>query len=354
MKSHTDIYKALNENSSLPLFPTIKQLIGRPPTASDLISLGLSPATLADYKRAFDDLKGYTSSLPGPTFGVRSILNYFSFLINKGTWTKASSLLTRLHQITAVAGLHGFPISAEPKIKALATAFTKLASFQKIDQAPPMDLCTLNNAITNAAKDGNLQVTALLALSWACALRVGDALRIPLCDIRVDGDPIQIKLHWHKSQVSIYGEQSLVKSLPFAKILMAYLGTLSSRTGLLLRGVKREEIERGQVLAAPGSIQPYTHFQATIYVLNKEEGGRSTPFFNNYRPQFYFRTTDVTGSIKLPDGVEMAMPGDQVSIKVELIAPVAMEEGMRFSVREGGRTVASGVISAILKQEVSA
>jgi len=131
-------------------------------------------------------------------------------------------------------------------------------------------------------------------------------------------------------------------------------GQAGDNAGLLLRGVKREEIERGQVLAAPGSIQPYTHFQATIYVLNKEEGGRSTPFFNNYRPQFYFRTTDVTGSIKLPDGVEMAMPGDQVSIKVELIAPVAMEEGMRFSVREGGRTVASGVISAILKQEVSA
>ena len=118
--------------------------------------------------------------------------------------------------------------------------------------------------------------------------------------------------------------------------------------GALLRGVNREDIERGQVLAKPGSIHPKTKFTAEIYVLKKEEGGRHTPFFKGYRPQFYFRTTDVTGDIQLPDGVEMVMPGDNVSITVELITPVAMEEGLRFAIREGGRTVGSGVVAKIL------
>ena len=119
--------------------------------------------------------------------------------------------------------------------------------------------------------------------------------------------------------------------------------------GALLRGVQRNEIERGQVLAKPGTIHPHTKFKGEVYVLTKEEGGRHTPFFNNYRPQFYFRTTDVTGVVKLPDGVEMCMPGDNVSIEVELITPIAIEEGLRFAIREGGRTVGSGVVSAIEK-----
>ncbi len=119
--------------------------------------------------------------------------------------------------------------------------------------------------------------------------------------------------------------------------------------GALLRGVQRNEIERGQVLAKPGSINPHTAFKGEVYVLTKEEGGRHTPFFNNYRPQFYFRTTDVTGVVNLPDGVEMCMPGDNVSISVELITPIAIEEGLRFAIREGGRTVGSGVVSAINK-----
>ena len=117
--------------------------------------------------------------------------------------------------------------------------------------------------------------------------------------------------------------------------------------GALLRGVQRNEIERGQVLAKPGSITPHTKFTGEVYVLTKEEGGRHTPFFTNYRPQFYFRTTDVTGQIKLPDGVEMCMPGDHVKMEVELIKPIAIEEGLRFAIREGGRTVGSGVVSAI-------
>src|SRR5574337_464189 len=126
-------------------------------------------------------------------------------------------------------------------------------------------------------------------------------------------------------------------------------GQAGDNVGVLLRGTKREEVERGQVLCKPGSIKPHTHFTGEVYVLSKEEGGRHTPFFNNYRPQFYFRTTDVTGSISLPEGTEMVMPGDNVSITVKLIAPIAMEEGLRFAIREGGRTVGAGVVAKIIE-----
>jgi elongation factor Tu len=126
-------------------------------------------------------------------------------------------------------------------------------------------------------------------------------------------------------------------------------GQAGDNVGILLRGTKREEVERGQVLAKPGSITPHTKFTAEIYVLSKEEGGRHTPFFNGYRPQFYFRTTDVTGSIELPAGTEMVMPGDNVSITVQLIQPIAMEEGLRFAIREGGRTVGAGVVAKIIE-----
>ena len=125
-------------------------------------------------------------------------------------------------------------------------------------------------------------------------------------------------------------------------------GRAGDNVGVLLRGTKREEVERGQVLCKPGSVKPHTKFTAEIYVLTKDEGGRHTPFFSNYRPQFYFRTTDVTGSIKLPAGVEMIMPGDNVSIEAELISPIAMEEGLRFAIREGGRTIGSGVVAKIV------
>ena len=126
-------------------------------------------------------------------------------------------------------------------------------------------------------------------------------------------------------------------------------GRAGDNVGVLLRGTKREEVERGQVLAKPGTITPHTKFEAEIYVLSKEEGGRHTPFFKGYRPQFYFRTTDVTGEVELPSGVEMVMPGDNIKINVKLIAPVAMEEGLRFAVREGGRTVGAGVVSKVLE-----
>ena len=125
-------------------------------------------------------------------------------------------------------------------------------------------------------------------------------------------------------------------------------GQAGDNVGVLLRGTKREEVERGQVLAKPGSITPHTKFKAEVYVLSKEEGGRHTPFFANYRPQFYFRTTDVTGAVTLEEGVEMVMPGENVTITVELIAPIAMEEGLRFAIREGGRTVGAGVVSTVI------
>jgi len=133
----------------------------------------------------------------------------------------------------------------------------------------------------------------------------------------------------------------------FRKLLDA--GIAGDNVGVLLRGTKREDVERGQVLAKPGTITPHTHFEAEIYVLSKDEGGRHTPFFHGYRPQFYFRTTDVTGAVDLPEGVEMVMPGDNVKVTVKLIVPIAMEEGVRFAVREGGRTVGAGVVSKIIE-----
>jgi elongation factor Tu len=126
-------------------------------------------------------------------------------------------------------------------------------------------------------------------------------------------------------------------------------GRAGDNVGVLLRGTKREEVERGQVLAHPGTITPHTYFEAEVYVLSKDEGGRHTPFFKGYRPQFYFRTTDVTGAVELPEGVEMVMPGDNINMKVKLIAPIAMEEGLRFAIREGGRTVGAGVVAKVIE-----
>ena len=153
-------------------------------------------------------------------------------------------------------------------------------------------------------------------------------------------------------EIEIIGIKDTVKTTctgveMFRKLLDR--GQAGDNVGILLRGTKREDVERGQVLAKPGSINPHTEFEAEIYVLTKEEGGRHTPFFANYRPQFYFRTTDVTGQTTLPEGKEMVMPGDNVKLNVQLIAPIAMDEGLRFAIREGGRTVGAGVVSKILK-----
>jgi elongation factor Tu len=153
-------------------------------------------------------------------------------------------------------------------------------------------------------------------------------------------------------EVEIVGIKDTVKTTctgveMFRKLLDQ--GQAGDNVGVLLRGTKREDVERGQVLAKPKSINPHTHFEAEVYVLSKEEGGRHTPFFNGYRPQFYFRTTDVTGACELPEGIEMVMPGDNVKMTIKLIAPIAMEEGLRFAVREGGRTVGAGVVAKIIE-----
>ncbi|MBR3867006.1 MAG: elongation factor Tu, partial [Butyricicoccus sp.] len=158
----------------------------------------------------------------------------------------------------------------------------------------------------------------------------------------------QLKL---SEEVEIVGlmdapRKTVVTGIEMFRKLLDY-AEAGDNIGALLRGVQRNEIERGQVIAKPGSVQPHTKFHASVYVLKKEEGGRHTPFFNNYRPQFYFRTTDVTGVISLPEGTEMCMPGDNVVMNVELITPIAIEPGLRFAIREGGRTVGSGVVTEI-------
>jgi elongation factor Tu len=153
-------------------------------------------------------------------------------------------------------------------------------------------------------------------------------------------------------EIEIVGLKPTIKTIVtgvemFRKLLDQ--GQAGDNVGLLLRGTKRDDVERGQVICKPGSINPHTEFEAEVYVLSKEEGGRHTPFFKGYRPQFYFRTTDVTGNCELPEGVEMVMPGDNIKMVVSLIAPIAMEEGLRFAIREGGRTVGAGVVAKVIK-----
>jgi elongation factor Tu len=156
------------------------------------------------------------------------------------------------------------------------------------------------------------------------------------------GNEIEIVgIHEKVEKTVVTGLEMFQKSLDFAHA--------GDNAGALLRGVKREDVERGQVLAKPGSITPHTQFKAEVYVLSKDEGGRHTPFFNNYRPQFYFRTTDVTGAVKLPEGQEMVMPGDNTNMDIELIQPIAMDQGLRFAIREGGRTVGAGVVTEVVK-----
>ena len=163
--------------------------------------------------------------------------------------------------------------------------------------------------------------------------------RVERGQLKLNDEVEIVGLKDEKAKTVVTGIEMFHKLLDYAEA--------GDNIGALLRGVQRNEIERGQVLCAPGSIHPHTKFHGQVYVLTKEEGGRHKPFFSNYRPQFYFRTTDVTGVITLPDGVEMCMPGDNVEMDVELITPIAIEEGLRFAIREGGRTVGSGVVTKI-------
>ncbi|HZT15895.1 MAG TPA: EF-Tu/IF-2/RF-3 family GTPase, partial [Gaiellaceae bacterium] len=165
--------------------------------------------------------------------------------------------------------------------------------------------------------------------------------RVEQGKIEVGNEVEIVGIHDKVEKTVVTGLEMFQKSLDFAQA--------GDNAGALLRGVKREEVERGQVLAKPGSITPHTQFNAEVYVLSKDEGGRHTPFFNGYRPQFYFRTTDVTGSIKLPEGQEMVMPGDNTNMEIDLIQPIAMDQGLRFAIREGGRTVGAGVVTEVIK-----
>jgi elongation factor Tu len=165
--------------------------------------------------------------------------------------------------------------------------------------------------------------------------------RVEQGKIEVGNEVEIVGIHDKTEKTVVTGLEMFQKSLDYAQA--------GDNAGALLRGVKREEVERGQVLAKPGSITPHTHFKAEVYVLSKDEGGRHTPFFNNYRPQFYFRTTDVTGAVKLPEGQEMVMPGDNTNMEIELIQPIAMDQGLRFAIREGGRTVGAGVVTEVVK-----
>jgi elongation factor Tu len=156
------------------------------------------------------------------------------------------------------------------------------------------------------------------------------------------GDTVeQVGIHAKSRDLVVTGVEMFKKTLD--------QGQAGDNVGLLLRGIKREDVERGQVVIKPGTTTPHTEFEAQVYILSKDEGGRHTPFFNNYRPQFYFRTTDVTGVVSLPEGTEMVMPGDNTQMTVQLIQPIAMEEGLRFAIREGGRTVGAGRVIKILK-----
>ncbi|HKD94217.1 MAG TPA: elongation factor Tu [Gaiellaceae bacterium] len=165
--------------------------------------------------------------------------------------------------------------------------------------------------------------------------------RVEQGEVKVGEEVEIVGIHEKTEKTVVTGVEMFNKTLDTAQA--------GDNAGALLRGTKREEVERGQVLAKPGSITPHTHYKAEVYVLSKEEGGRHTPFFNGYRPQFYFRTTDVTGSIKLPDGQEMVMPGDNTNMEIEMIQPIAMDQGLRFAIREGGRTVGAGVVTEIIK-----
>ncbi len=246
---------------------------------------------------------------------------------------------------------YGFPGDDTPIVKGSALkALEKAASDASDDEViadpavkPILDLMdAVDSWIPTPAREDDkpfiLPVEDVFTISGRGTVATGRVER----GVAHVGDPVEIVGMVEKTTTSVItGLEMFRKLLDEAQA--------GDNVGALLRGIDRKGIQRGQVIAKPGSIHPHTEFAGQVYVLKKEEGGRHTPFFNNYRPQFYFRTTDVTGSIKLPEGVEMVMPGDNVSIEVALITPIAIEEGLRFAIREGGRTVGSGVVSKIIK-----
>ena len=240
---------------------------------------------------------------------------------------------------------YGFPGDTTPIVKGSALKALEAAKEGKIDDpacAPINELVeALDTFIPEPERETEkpflMPVEDVFTITGRGTVATG---RVERGTVKV-GDTVEIVGMGSKLQTVITGVEMFRKMLDQAEA--------GDNVGLLLRGIQRNEIERGQVLAKPGSIAPHTHFTAEVYVLKKEEGGRHTPFFNGYRPQFYFRTTDVTGTIELPEGVEMVMPGDNVRMTIKLITPIAIEQGLRFAIREGGRTVGSGVVSAIIE-----
>ncbi|MBQ4557873.1 MAG: elongation factor Tu [Clostridia bacterium] len=240
---------------------------------------------------------------------------------------------------------YGFPGDATPIIKGSALKALEAAKDGNVDSEDCKPIFELMNALDTYIPEPEratdkpflLPVEDVFTITGRGTVATG---RVERGTIKV-GDTVEIVGMNSKLQTVVTGVEMFRKMLDQA--------VAGDNVGLLLRGVQRTDIERGQVLCKPASIQPHTEFTAEVYVLKKEEGGRHTPFFNGYRPQFYFRTTDVTGSIELPAGVEMVMPGDNVRMTIKLITPIAIEQGLRFAIREGGRTVGSGVVSSIIQ-----
>ena len=247
-------------------------------------------------------------------------------------------------EIRDLLSSYGFPGDTTPIIKGSALKALEAASAGNVND-PACDcirelMDAVDSYIPDPVRDTDkpflMPVEDVFSITGRGTVATGRVER-GVCHLNEEVELVGIK---PTRKVVITGIEMFRKSLDEARS--------GDNAGLLLRGIQRTEIERGQVLAKPGSITPHTHFKAEVYVLKKEEGGRHTPFFNGYRPQFYVRTTDITGSIKLPEGVEMVMPGDNITMEIELIHPIAIEKGMRFAIREGGRTVGSGVVAEIL------
>ncbi len=248
-------------------------------------------------------------------------------------------------EIRELLNEYGFPGDTTPIIK--GSALKALEAAQKGDLNSPDLVCIqelmdavdsfIPDPVRETDKPFLMPVEDVFTITGRGTVATG---RVERGTVKI-GDTVEIIGMGSKKQTVVTGVEMFRKLLDQAEA--------GDNVGLLLRGVDRKDIERGQVLAKPGTIHPHTHFEASVYVLKKEEGGRHTPFFNGYRPQFYFRTTDVTGTIELPAGVEMVMPGDNINMTIKLITPIAIEQGLRFAIREGGRTVGSGVVSKIIE-----
>jgi len=272
---------------------------------------------------------------------------YILVFLNKTDQVDDEELLELVEmEVRELLSEYGFPGDDTPIIRGSALKAMEAGLAEKWDDPAFNPIKELLNAIDSYIPDPQrdtdkpflMPVEDVFTITGRGTVATG---RVERGTLRM-GDKVEIVgLSTEKKETTVTGIEMFRKLLDYAEG--------GDNIGALLRGIQRNEIERGQVLAKPGTIHPHTHFTSQVYVLTKDEGGRHTPFFNGYRPQFYFRTTDVTGSIKLPEGVEMVMPGDHIDMEITLITPIAIEEGLRFAIREGGRTVGSGVVAKIIE-----